>query len=200
MSSSDELYSTSLYEAELAYVSVQMRVEGDVPPFGAPPNNKGAIILTYEELEAILKSPSVSYKFARNLLKGRFLEGEEAISKDSLYKDLYESFIKENTNDMRHDQSFEHLLSRTIDDCASQYGSVHENFSDIAQRWSKILDKEVTPYTVGLLMLELKLSRLSRNPDHADTLLDIAGYAKCIYLLKEDLENCGLPPYMVDLP
>ena len=43
--------------------------------------------------EAISKNAETSYRYAVIALKGRFEEGEEAISKDSIYNRLYNDFL-----------------------------------------------------------------------------------------------------------
>jgi hypothetical protein len=47
----------------------------------------------------------------------------------------------------------------------------------IAVRWSQILGAKITPKIVALLMMDLKMARLSANPDHEDSLRDLVGYA-----------------------
>jgi len=59
---------------------------------------------------------------------------------------------------------------------AHDYGDASENFGRIAQGWSAILDVEVLPEQVALLMTWLKICRLSKTLDHTDSWLDCAGY------------------------
>jgi hypothetical protein len=47
----------------------------------------------------------------------------------------------------------------------------------IAQRWSITLGQPVTAAQVVLCLIDLKLARLRHDPAHADSILDIAGYA-----------------------
>ncbi len=64
-------------------------------------------------------------------------------------------------------------------DREESYGSVTKNFNNIAQGWSVILGKEVTPEQVGLMMAWLKIARYSYKPKR-DSLVDVAGYIGCI--------------------
>lgn len=68
---------------------------------------------------------------------------------------------------------------RIVQERQKYYGSPLANFTEIAQRWSLTLKTPVTPAQVALCMIDLKMSRLSHNVTHADSLLDIIGYANC---------------------
>lgn len=66
----------------------------------------------------------------------------------------------------------------------ADYGSVTENFTDIATGWAPIFKDGVTPEKVGLAMVWLKTVRqLHRNK--RDNLVDIAGYVGCIDKLQK---------------
>ena len=70
---------------------------------------------------------------------------------------------------------------RTIEDRGVDYGSPRKSFEGVAKRWSMTLGVKVTPEQVVMCMIELKLERLSDNPTHADSILDIAGYAAILH-------------------
>jgi hypothetical protein len=60
-------------------------------------------------------------------------------------------------------------------------------FARIAALWSVVLDVRVTPAQVALCMIQLKVARLSGgNVHHGDSIVDIAGYAACLYGLPEE--------------
>lgn len=67
-----------------------------------------------------------------------------------------------------------------------EYGDKLQNFAQTAMIWQGVLapkllpGAKILPEDVGLLMMGLKMSRLSKTPDHNDSVLDIAGYAGCI--------------------
>jgi len=63
-------------------------------------------------------------------------------------------------------------------DKQQHYGPPEESMSRIAQVWSGILGKAITPGQVALMMAGLKLARLGTDPEHADSLDDLAGYAR----------------------
>ncbi len=63
-------------------------------------------------------------------------------------------------------------------ECA--YGPPEENFGQIAARWSLTLGVAVSPAQVALCLIDLKLARLTRDPSHLDSIVDVAGYAACL--------------------
>ena len=67
-----------------------------------------------------------------------------------------------------------------IEQRESIYGPPEEMFARIAARWSLVLRITVSPAQVALCLLDLKLARLTRDPSHLDTIVDVAGYAACL--------------------
>ncbi|MBX9944847.1 MAG: hypothetical protein K2Y40_12260 [Reyranella sp.] len=61
------------------------------------------------------------------------------------------------------------------------YGEPGKAMAAIAARWSLTLGHPVTPAEVVLCMIDLKLTRLARDPRHQDSILDIAGYAAMLH-------------------
>lgn len=79
------------------------------------------------------------------------------------------------------------------------YGDKLTNFSQVSMMWQGYLapklqpDARLTPEDVTFLMILLKLARLSKSPDHKDSLVDVAGYAGCAdYLQQERAEGASL--------
>lgn len=64
-------------------------------------------------------------------------------------------------------------------DRQSDYGSALKNFQDIADQWSVTFGIPVTPDQVAICMIQVKLARLMKSPDHLDSWVDVAGYAGC---------------------
>jgi hypothetical protein len=75
--------------------------------------------------------------------------------------------------------------AREIVDGARQkaYGPPEDNFKDIALAWGTFLGIKITGQQVAEMMILLKAMRLRGNPNHWDSLIDIAGYAYCASLL-----------------
>ena len=61
-------------------------------------------------------------------------------------------------------------------DRADEYGDAGENFKRIAQRWTERLKTPVSPIDVAVMMIDLKLSRLTHEFKR-DSVIDIIGYA-----------------------
>ena len=51
----------------------------------------------------------------------------------------------------------------------------------IAARWSLTLGHPVTPAEVVLCMIDLKLTRLVRDPKHPDSIIDLVGYSAVLH-------------------
>lgn len=60
---------------------------------------------------------------------------------------------------------------------AAAYGDAAEDFGRIAAMWSAILGVEVPTEKVAMMMVAVKLSRLSQSPAHRDSWVDVIGYA-----------------------
>lgn len=62
-------------------------------------------------------------------------------------------------------------------DRQADYGSAWDNHHRIAQIWSVVLGRSITPAQVALCMVGVKIARLVNDPTKADSWVDIAGYA-----------------------
>lgn len=79
---------------------------------------------------------------------------------------------------------------------AENYGEKIVNFTNIADMWTVLLrhklqqDTVVTPQDVAMCMTALKLARLIQTDGrHADSIIDIAGYAECLGQINETTEQ-----------
>lgn len=64
-----------------------------------------------------------------------------------------------------------------VEERGQSYGDATTLFNQIAKRWSLTLGVQVSAEQVVLCMLDLKLARLSNDPTHVDSMVDVAGYA-----------------------
>lgn len=71
------------------------------------------------------------------------------------------------------------------------YGPPEALFTQIAARWSLVLGITVTPAQVALCMIDLKMARLTRDPSHLDSIVDVAGYAACLAACQEKKDTPG---------
>ena len=82
----------------------------------------------------------------------------------------------------------------TSNDRMAEYGHPLDDFTCTGTLMTAILDSagllkegaSITPEMAQVLLLAIKISRLCRTTDHHDTLVDIAGYARCIELTIEE--------------
>jgi hypothetical protein len=74
----------------------------------------------------------------------------------------------------------EEMLNRVadlVDSRRAVYGDPIESMAAVAARWSLTLGRPVTSAQVALCLIDLKLARLAHDPNHLDSVLDVAGYA-----------------------
>lgn len=70
-------------------------------------------------------------------------------------------------------------------DREKDYGATLQNFTQIAMLFQGVLATKlapgmaITPEDVALLMMQVKIARLAKMPDHLDSIMDVAGYAGC---------------------
>ena len=69
-----------------------------------------------------------------------------------------------------------------------EYGHFLDLFNNTSQRMSMALGKEVSPYDVARLMIELKLSRLDQGEYKEDTIIDLINYAALLGSIKSHME------------
>lgn len=60
-----------------------------------------------------------------------------------------------------------------------QHGDVENSFPRIAQMWSAYKGVEFTPVDVTVMLILLKVARISSGHQNSDNFIDIAGYAAC---------------------
>jgi hypothetical protein len=88
---------------------------------------------------------------------------------------------------MTAEQLFEQA-ALVVRDRRRTYGQPRALFEQIARRRTLVLgvEVEVTKAQTVLCMLEVKSARLSRDPKHLDSIVDIAGYAAVLAELLPD--------------
>ena len=73
-----------------------------------------------------------------------------------------------------------------LGDRQEDYGHPIQDFTRTAALWAPILGCEVTAEQVALCMVQVKVSRLVNTPDHRDSIVDVAGYALTLDLIRQD--------------
>lgn len=80
----------------------------------------------------------------------------------------------------------------------ADYGDKRQNFTQIAMLFQGVLATKLAPgqaitaEDVALLMIQVKIARLAKSPDHRDSILDVAGYAICFDMLRQE-RDLGIP-------
>jgi hypothetical protein len=77
---------------------------------------------------------------------------------------------------MTSEQMLQHAVS-IIAERGAAYGEVTTSMTTIAARWSITLGHAVTLGQVVLCLIDLKLARLTHDPTHQDSAIDVIGYA-----------------------
>ena len=70
--------------------------------------------------------------------------------------------------------------SAVVRDRRRIYGEPELLFARVAERWTQVLGIKVTATQVTLCLVDLKLARLTIDPGHLDSLVDVAGYAAIV--------------------
>ena len=60
------------------------------------------------------------------------------------------------------------------------YGEPRDLFERVAVRWTQVLGTKVTAAQVAICLCDLKVARLTVDPGHLDSLVDVAGYAAIV--------------------
>lgn len=80
---------------------------------------------------------------------------------------------------MNRPEILDEAKQAVMTDRAATHGDLEDNFRSIAAIWSVRLGVEITPAQVGIMMVDLKMTRAWDTPGHADSWVDAAGYAAC---------------------
>lgn len=67
-------------------------------------------------------------------------------------------------------------VKEVVDSRIAVYGDPVNTFARMAQMWSAILNHEVQPWEVPLMMVCVKMVRTTQAPDYSDNSDDIEGY------------------------
>ena len=71
-------------------------------------------------------------------------------------------------------------VAAIIQQRGENYGDARANMAETAKRMSLTLGVPVTPATVCLLLIDVKLARLRATPTHLDSIFDIMGYGSLL--------------------
>lgn len=80
---------------------------------------------------------------------------------------------------MNRKQILETAFQCVTMDRAATHGDAEQTFGLIAQLWSAYAQHPFSASDVAAMMGLMKIARLKGNPAHADSWIDLAGYAAC---------------------
>ena len=69
--------------------------------------------------------------------------------------------------------------SLVMGDRNKDYSDPRENFAQTAELWSSYKGIDFTAHDVAVMMILVKVARLSTSPHKLDNWIDVAGYAAC---------------------
>lgn len=86
-----------------------------------------------------------------------------------------------------------------VDERVDVYGEPLEFFSRLAMMWSALLDHEIQPHEVPLMMASLKMLRTQITPDYSDNSDDVFGYMEIFRVLMggDMIEARTVPEYLI---
>ena len=81
-------------------------------------------------------------------------------------------------------QVIDKMVAAVMSDRNKTYGDPEDNFGNIAALWNAYLNAQgikvaLSPTDVAAMSALIKVARLSTNPTHVDSWVDLAGYAAC---------------------
>jgi hypothetical protein len=98
-----------------------------------------------------------------------------------------------------------------LSDRNKAYGNPEDNFGNIADVWNWWIRTRInqtgdlfgfTPSDVAYMMILMKMARLKTNPTHADSVVDVAGYAATagdfLYGKEVKLADVGITPQVAE--
>ena len=80
---------------------------------------------------------------------------------------------------MNRASTLEQAAQAVLRDRNKEYGEPEDLYQPVAAKWSATLGAPVSPAQVILCLIDLKTCRLAHNITHADSWIDVAGYAAC---------------------
>ena len=83
------------------------------------------------------------------------------------------------TGDTLREITLNTAKSLVMGDRNKDYSSPQANFDQTAELWSAYMGHQFSAHDVAVMMILVKLARISTSPGKLDNWIDIAGYAAC---------------------
>lgn len=82
-------------------------------------------------------------------------------------------------------QQFNAAIAKVNEDRGGVYGHPADDFAKVVAMAEGIKDCPDPLIKHVLYMLSVKMARLAKTPDHLDSWIDVAGYARCAVMILE---------------
>lgn len=82
-------------------------------------------------------------------------------------------------------EAFDRAAASVTDDRAEHYGHPYEHYLKVSIIKSVLSECEDGAVRHALEMIAVKMCRLIHQPDHLDSIIDIAGYARTIAMVND---------------
>lgn len=83
-------------------------------------------------------------------------------------------------------EEFDEAIKRVTDDRGAIYGHPLDDFNKIEALKSPLRACKNKEIRHALEMIAVKMARLVETPDHVDSMIDIAGYARCMAMIIQE--------------
>jgi hypothetical protein len=87
--------------------------------------------------------------------------------------------------------AFDAAIQTVTQECGEDYGLMQDMFSRMAEGASVINECKDPTLTQPLLMIWLEMCRLINNPEHLDSWIDVAGYARTACMVIDERQDDG---------
>jgi hypothetical protein len=82
-------------------------------------------------------------------------------------------------------EQFDAAIQKVTQERGAVYGHPADDFAKVALMAEGIKDCPDPRVKHALLMILVKVARLAQTPTHVDSMIDIAGYARCIAMIAD---------------
>ena len=96
-------------------------------------------------------------------------------------------------------QIFDDMLRKVNAERGDTYGHPADNFTNIAIMTGPIEECADPVMAVALAQIVTKVARLIQTPDHLDSILDIAGYARCMAMILDRRQATPETAYSISM-
>lgn len=94
--------------------------------------------------------------------------------------------LTETTGPLGHAHQFDLAIQKVTQERGSNYGHPLDDFRRVQAMKAVLAECPDVEVRHALEMIAVKMARLIESPDHLDSAIDIAGYARCICMIVDE--------------